>query len=595
MRRNKVLTIILFLILGFTLVACGDKTTKMTQLPNLIGKSKTEITQIFEEAKVDFEFANYFIKGSTTIEFVSYANDLEIGGDLPEGKIVINMSVDFLILPDLSGLNREEIISKFESLGVKATDLNLRPGINKEVPIGTFIGYGDDIKVGNEFTFQYKLTVFYDMSSALPDLDGLNKYEISRELRDLNLTSITYKYVLDNNKEYDSFAGYTNAKPGDSVSGSDSIEVQLYENDDVNNEKTINVEKQLFISKYIDGVGNNQAIEIYNPTDKDINLSDFYLAILSNGNFTPTETIDFTGTLKSKTTFLIISNKADSVDLTEKANLKVDNLIFDGNDTIQLRRKSNNTYIDTIYQVGNITSTLDDEVFVRRENITAGNRFFTQNEWMGFIPTYTTIVGTHPYAGAKDPVFLEIEDKTFQQYGMTQVKYTHAADGDTVYFDSLDPRDTTSYQGNNRIRFIMVDTPETDKPGVVGEPYAQVAKNFTVSVMEKASKIIIQSDKSSGLTETYGRHLGYIWYHLDTEHSFTGINADGSATVLSSGWHLLNYELVKYGLGERILAKTYNYADSITPGNRYSYQWAMEAEHYARTNKQGLYSGVDRD
>ena len=42
----------------------------------------------------------------------------------------------------------------------------------------------------------------------------------------------------------------------------------------------------LFISEYIEGTGNNKAVEIYNPTDKIIDLSKYHVARYSNGNNT---------------------------------------------------------------------------------------------------------------------------------------------------------------------------------------------------------------------------------------------------------------------------------------------------------------------
>ena len=63
----------------------------------------------------------------------------------------------------------------------------------------------------------------------------------------------------------------------------------------------------------------------------------------------------------------------------------------------------------------------------------------TKKEWIGFVPSYDQVLGSHPVVRDADPQFVEITDKTFQQYGMTQVRYLRAADGDTVYFESMDP------------------------------------------------------------------------------------------------------------------------------------------------------------
>ena len=65
---------------------------------------------------------------------------------------------------------------------------------------------------------------------------------------------------------------------------------------------------------------------------------------------------------------------------------------------------------------------------------------------------------------------------------------------------------------------------------------------------------MIQSDESNGLTENYGRHLGYIWFHLAVAIDFNDIAKEGNITI-SEGWHLLNYELLKYGLGTKSSAK----------------------------------------
>lgn len=43
-------------------------------------------------------------------------------------------------------------------------------------------------------------------------------------------------------------------------------------------------QSDLFISEYVEGFGNNKAIEIYNPTSHDINLGDYVLKRYDNGN-----------------------------------------------------------------------------------------------------------------------------------------------------------------------------------------------------------------------------------------------------------------------------------------------------------------------
>ena len=41
---------------------------------------------------------------------------------------------------------------------------------------------------------------------------------------------------------------------------------------------------ELFISEYVEGSRNNKALEIYNPTDKTVNLSQYRIVRWSNGS-----------------------------------------------------------------------------------------------------------------------------------------------------------------------------------------------------------------------------------------------------------------------------------------------------------------------
>jgi 2',3'-cyclic-nucleotide 2'-phosphodiesterase (5'-nucleotidase family)/plastocyanin len=68
----------------------------------------------------------------------------------------------------------------------------------------------------------------------------------------------------------------------------------------------------LFISEYMEGSGNNKAVEVYNPTNSMVNLSGYVLQLVGNGgNFTNTFNLD--GMLAPKETYVISTDQADSV------------------------------------------------------------------------------------------------------------------------------------------------------------------------------------------------------------------------------------------------------------------------------------------
>ena len=52
----------------------------------------------------------------------------------------------------------------------------------------------------------------------------------------------------------------------------------------------------LMFSVYIEGSSNNKALEVYNPTGASVDLSDYAVAVYSNGATSPSITIDMTGT-----------------------------------------------------------------------------------------------------------------------------------------------------------------------------------------------------------------------------------------------------------------------------------------------------------
>ncbi|MBE9483940.1 MAG: lamin tail domain-containing protein [Bacteroidetes bacterium] len=124
----------------------------------------------------------------------------------------------------------------------------------------------------------------------------------------------------------------------------------------------------LFISEYVEGSGNNKAIELYNPTNEPIDLGDYKLVRYSNGGTTPYG-VNLGGTIQPKSTYVVVLDKRvpggtgyeEPVD--SLLQLKADTFLcpiyevnrmmyFNGNDAVSLERISNGAIVDLFGFVG---------------------------------------------------------------------------------------------------------------------------------------------------------------------------------------------------------------------------------------------------
>ena len=107
---------------------------------------------------------------------------------------------------------------------------------------------------------------------------------------------------------------------------------------------------ELFFSEYIEGAGNNKALEIYNPSQSPIDLSAYSVKIYANGSYTVTNTIPLAGMLAGDSVFVIVNSTAPLAGLKAKADLLSGSLSYNGDDAIALFKGSN--IVDLIGVIG---------------------------------------------------------------------------------------------------------------------------------------------------------------------------------------------------------------------------------------------------
>lgn len=145
----------------------------------------------------------------------------------------------------------------------------------------------------------------------------------------------------------------------------------------------------MIISEYVEGSGNNKAIEIYNGTGESVSLDDYVIRIAQNGNdFNLSDNNQglyskLSGSLANGETYVIISNAGGSAapnqELTDLAQLKSAAVAaMNGDDAIGLFKGE--TLVDVV-GISEKNNKILEDVTLRRLPGFGPNTTFTMEEW----------------------------------------------------------------------------------------------------------------------------------------------------------------------------------------------------------------------
>src|SRR5688572_2835011 len=90
----------------------------------------------------------------------------------------------------------------------------------------------------------------------------------------------------------------------------------------------------LIISEYVEGSSFNKAIEIYNGTGAEVDLSTYVLELYSNGSATPSQDIELSGTLADGDILVLAHPSADQAILDVADVLDGAVINFNGDDAL---------------------------------------------------------------------------------------------------------------------------------------------------------------------------------------------------------------------------------------------------------------------
>ncbi|MEL6890208.1 MAG: ExeM/NucH family extracellular endonuclease, partial [Actinomycetota bacterium] len=133
-------------------------------------------------------------------------------------------------------------------------------------------------------------------------------------------------------------------------------------------------------TQYVEGSGNNKAIEVANVSGATLDLSDYTIERYTNGSPTASATIELTGSLADGDVF-VVANPSAVQAVLDVADVTSGNANWNGDDALVLRKDSTSAAVDSIGRVGedpgsawsgNGVSTQNDTL-CRLDSVTGGD------------------------------------------------------------------------------------------------------------------------------------------------------------------------------------------------------------------------------
>lgn len=205
----------------------------------------------------------------------------------------------------------------------------------------------------------------------------------------------------------------------------------------------------LFFSEYIEGSSNNKALEIFNGTGQNVDLSQYKIYRYNNGSSNPSDTLFLSGILPNDSVYCIVNSSAVAA-LLDKADTTHTITFYNGDDAIVLLK--GDTPIDIIGVVGEDPGTswpvagsgaTAENTLVRKSNIISGNLDWTasagtdaaSSEWIVYPQNYFDDFGKHTFEpNANQPPVVDNGTVTFEVFepGSTPTIYAKVTDDNSV-------------------------------------------------------------------------------------------------------------------------------------------------------------------
>ncbi len=307
-------------------------------------------------------------------------------------------------------------------------------------------------------------------------------------------------------------------------------------------------ENSLMISEVVDGTERKDlAVELYNNTDKEIDLSTYSLCIQFSEEVS--SDIPLSGVVKAKETFVFVHKDAISDELKAKANgfifigLESNNILYNGKQPLALKKENKRIDLVGTWDSFGIDYATDRTLTRKKEFLFARNTF-DEYDWIRYNTDEFSYLGTIDVS-VTEKELLEgprLEEKDLSapfsiqqengQYlgggGVMDVEVAFYVDGDTTGFNYSDTKEIAKLEieQGTKVRYQNIDTPESYEGNI--QRFGIVAKNYTNRILRTALELKVQTTINGAIKDTFSRVLAWVW-------------ADEK---------LVNFEVVKRGYSE---------------------------------------------
>ena len=362
------------------------------------------------------------------------------------------------------------------------------------------------------------------------------------------------------------------ASCGPTSSPSDSATKNLLEEDKSSlKEASYSSSTEVIFSEYFEGSSSNRALELYNFTDNDVDLGAYSIYIYTTADLVPTYAYKLKGTLKAKSTYVIVGHEADEA-LIEKADA-LSTFTFQGKQSIALVKEGN--IVDVLGNIGFRTDWGKDCTFVRKvdhllpETLKDNKLLFDTYSWIKYNKEYSKLLGNVENTVTPEELLLGPQlnedwlEVPFAKYnsskaligsgGTIRINLYRGIDGDTSYFhfppsfvfdgNTVKLSDIADVSNGDvvKVRYQAIDTTES-YPGNI-EEWGYPAKEYTTKLLHSAKELYVQTNLDGSLQDSYGgRIMGFVF-------CYGGQDIKGND--YTGRYVMSNFLTVKYGLSEK--------------------------------------------